>query len=64
MNDAIGYRGWCKKCRHGVTKGDKVSCSNKNSQFYNMDTTCVLCTPCLTADKSKNDVAVEPISFD
>lgn len=64
MNDAIGYRGWCKRCKNGVVKGNRVTCSNKNSQFYNMDTTCVLCTPCFREDKTKNEVKVEAVSFE
>lgn len=64
MSDAIGYRGWCKRCKHGSINGKRVICQNKNSQFYNLDVTCVLCSPCLAEDKDKLDIEVEPISFD
>lgn len=64
LSDAIGYRGWCKRCTHGTVKGKRVTCSNKDSQFFGLDVTCILCAPCIKEDKNKLHIEVEPISFD
>jgi hypothetical protein len=63
MNDAIGARGWCKKCKHGETKQESVYCESQESRFYGQRVNSILCSPCFVPDESKADIKVDAVGF-
>lgn len=73
MGEYIGVRNLCSLCVHGKIKNkdkygelnpEAIVCSNENSSFYNCATTGILCAPCFTQKKLKEDTMVEYVGFD
>lgn len=63
MSDALGYRGWCRRCLYGKIKRKSVYCQNKDSVFYNQKTNSVLCAPCFVPDPNKIEQKIEAVGF-
>ncbi len=63
MSEILGYRGWCRRCKHGKLKWKSVYCQNKESAFYKQKTNSVLCAPCFTEDPSKLEQKIGGVSF-
>jgi len=65
MEEIIGYRGFCKKCVHGVElkQQESIICSNKKSGYYGVKVNSVLCAPCFVNDVEKN-VKLDGVSFE
>lgn len=61
--DAIGARGWCKKCKFGEIKGKDVFCTSENSGFKGTLVNAILCSPCFVPSKKKENVPVQPVGF-
>jgi len=72
MSEYIGIRDLCSLCIYGELKDrdkygeltpEKTVCCNPKSDFYNMVTTGILCTPCFRNKELQNNIEVEFVGF-
>jgi len=72
VSEYIGIRELCSLCIHGELKDrdkygelkpERTVCCNPKSDFYNMATTGILCTPCFRAKTFEEEKTVEYVGF-
>jgi hypothetical protein len=63
MEEIIGARGFCKKCKYGEIVAEHIVCDAPNSAFYKSNTNAILCAPCFVPSLDKKDVEVQAVGF-